>query len=235
MEEKLFTNERETRQAIQAAADQANKVRLPNFINWKCVDDYIMVQNLIPAQLCKSLIRESSLPGIKWSKHSWYNYGSERFSSVPEKELDVVNSSPEQFKSMGKYLEKALLNYQKKYSTLLKKKMLNQNPLPSKKQFISWIRHISQVRFNRYPVGTKMRTHCDHIQSLFDGKLKGIPIISIVGLLNDNYGGGAFMCRDKKINLIRGDILLFPSNFMYPHEVKEITKGIRYSFVSWAF
>jgi predicted 2-oxoglutarate/Fe(II)-dependent dioxygenase YbiX len=32
-----------------------------------------------------------------------------------------------------------------------------------------------------------------------------------------------------------GDILLFPSNFMFPHEVKEITKGIRYSFVSWAF
>ena len=71
--------------------------------------------------------------------------------------------------------------------------------------------------------------------SLFDGKLKGIPIISIVGLLNDNYEGGAFMCREKEIKLIRGDILLFPSNFMYPHEVKEITKGIRYSFVSWAF
>ena len=32
-----------------------------------------------------------------------------------------------------------------------------------------------------------------------------------------------------------GDILLFPSNFMYPHEVRETTKGTRYSFVSWAF
>ena len=43
------------------------------------------------------------------------------------------------------------------------------------------------------------------------------------------------MCRGKKIKLMRGDILLFPSNFMYPHEVKEITKGVRFSFVSWAF
>ena len=80
-----------------------------------------------------------------------------------------------------------------------------------------------------------MRTHYDHIQILFDGKLKGIPIISIVGLLNDNYEGGQFMCRGNEIKLTRGDILLFPSNFMYPHEVREITKGIRYSFVSWAF
>ena len=187
------------------------------------VSDYIMIQNLIPTQLCRALIRESSLPESKWSKHSWYNYGRDDLHSLPEKELDVINSTDDQFKSLGNYLGTALQNYQKKYS--------REEGQVGK----TWIRHISQVRFNRYKVGTKMRTHIDHIQSLFDGKLKGIPIISIVGLLNDNYEGGAFMCREKEIKLIRGDILLFPSNFMYPHEVKEITKGIRYSFVSWAF
>jgi hypothetical protein len=194
------------------------------------VDDYIMVQNLMPSQMCKSLIRESSLPEIKWSKHSWYNYGFNAFSSMPEKELDTLNSSPEQFQSLGKYLGDALHNYQKKYSTALEA-----NAALKEKVGASWIKHISQVRFNRYHVGTKMRAHYDHIHSLFDGKLKGVPLISIVGLLNDNYEGGAFMCREKEIKLIRGDILLFPSNFMYPHEVQEITKGIRYSFVSWAF
>ena len=183
------------------------------------VDDYIMVQNLIPTPLCRSLIRESSLPEKKWSKHSWYNYGRDDYHSKPQKELDIINSTGDQFKSLGKYLGDALQNYQKKYST----------------SSASWIKHISQVRFNRYEVGTKMRMHHDHIQSLFDGKLKGIPIISIVGLLNDDYEGGEFMCRGKKIKLMRGDILLFPSNFMYPHEVKEITKGVRFSFVSWAF
>ena len=187
------------------------------------VDDYIMIQNLIPTQLCRSLIRESSLPESKWSKHSWYNYGRDDLHSMPEKELEIVNSTGDQFKSLGNYLGIALQNYQKKYSR-------EKDKIGS-----AWIRHISQVRFNRYKIGTKMRSHHDHIQSLFDGKLKGIPIISIVGLLNDNYEGGAFMCREKEIKLIRGDILLFPSNFMYPHEVKEVTKGIRYSFVSWAF
>ena len=187
------------------------------------VSDYMLIQNLIPTPLCRSLIRESSLPESKWSKHSWYNYGRDDLHSMPEKELEIISSTGEQFKSLGNYLGIALQNYQKKYSR------------EKDKVGSAWIRHISQVRFNRYKMGPKMRSHHDHIQSLFDGKLKGIPIISIVGLLNDNYEGGAFMCREKEIKLIRGDILLFPSNFMYPHEVKEITKGIRYSFVSWAF
>ena len=43
------------------------------------------------------------------------------------------------------------------------------------------------------------------------------------------------MIRDKEIKLTRGDILIFPSNFMYPHKVKDITEGVRHSFVSWAF
>ena len=187
------------------------------------LDDYIMVQNLIPAKLCRSLIRETSLPESKWSKHSWYSYAKDKKRSRPEKELDVINSTEEQFKLLGKYLVIAFQNYRKKYST-------ETNPLDS-----SWITNFSQARFNRYRVGTNMRSHYDHIQSLFDGKLKGIPIISVVGLFNDNYEGGEFICRQKEIKLTRGDILLFPSNFMYPHEVKEITKGIRYSFVSWGF
>ena len=187
------------------------------------VSDYIMIQNLISAPLCRSLIRETSLPESKWSKHSWYNYGRDELHSMPDKEPDIIDSTNEQFQQLLEYLREAVQNYQKKYSR------------EQDKVEPAWLRHISRVRFNRYKIGTKLRSHYDHIQSLFDGKLKGIPIISIVGLLNDNYEGGAFMCREKEIKLIPGDILLFPSNFMYPHEVKEITKGIRYSFVSWAF
>ena len=187
------------------------------------VNDYIMIQNLIPASLCRSLIRESSLPERKWFKHSWYNYGRDDSHSKKEKELDVIYATEEQFQQLLKYLKDAVQKYQKKYSR-------EEGEIGN-----TWIHHISPVRFNKYKVGTKMRLHIDHIHSLFDGKLKGVPIISIVGLLNDNYKGGAFLCRGKEIKLTRGDILLFPSNFMYPHKVKEITKGIRYSFVSWAF
>jgi len=191
------------------------------------VSDYIMIQNLISAPLCRSLIRETSLPESKWSKHSWYNYGRDELHSWQDKEPDIIDSTNEQFQQLLEYLREAVQNYQKKYSREADGTKFKVEP--------TWLNHIFRVRFNRYKIGTKLRSHYDHIHSLFDGKLKGVPIISIVGLLNDNYEGGAFMCREKEIKLIPGDILLFPSNFMYPHEVKEITKGIRYSFVSWAF
>ena len=188
------------------------------------VDDYIMIQNLIPAQLCRSLIRESSLPDKKWSKHSWSSYGKKvPQASISEKELDIISSTEDQFKLLLKYLGPAVKNYQQKYSTITERARDN------------WINHITRVRFNRYKVGTKKQIHYDHIQTIFDGKRKGVPILSFVGLLNDNYKGGEFICREKEIKLKRGDILLFPSNFMFPHGVKEVTKGLRYSFVSWAF
>ena len=190
-------------------------------MKYKYVDDYIMIQNLMPIELCKSLIRENSLPEKKWSKHSWSNY--DQHVSPQKDELDIIHATGEQFKMIEKYLLEALQKYQAKYS-----QEEGQIRTP-------WIAHISAVRFNRYKVGTQMQAHFDHIHSLFDGKYKGIPILSFIGVLNDNYQGGEVLCRKKEIKLKRGDILLFPSNFMYPHRVKEIIKGIRYSFVGWAF
>jgi len=190
----------------------------------KDVADYIMVQNLIPTSVCKSLIRGSSLSGRKWLKHSWYEYDKHLPElSKSKKELDIIMATRAQSQELVKYLATSVKNYQQKYSI----KEDHANAL--------WINNISPIRFNRYKVGTKMQTHYDHIHSLFDGKLKGVPILSFVGLLNDNYEGGEFTIRDKEVKLTRGDILIFPSNFMYPHKVKEITKGTRYSFVTWAF
>ena len=79
-----------------------------------------------------------------------------------------------------------------------------------------------------------MAEHCDHISSLFDGK--GIPMLSIVGQLNEDFEGGEFvMFGDKTIEFETGDLIVFPSNFMYPHRVDPVKKGARYSYVSWAY
>ena len=43
------------------------------------------------------------------------------------------------------------------------------------------------------------------------------------------------MFDNLHINLNAGDIMVFPSAFMYTHEVKPITSGERWSFVSWGF
>ena len=31
----------------------------------------------------------------------------------------------------------------------------------------------------------------------------------------------------------QGSVIVFPSNFMYDHEVKKVTKGNRYSVMTW--
>jgi len=185
------------------------------------VNDYIMVINSIPKELCESLIDECNKK--QWKKHTWNNYAEGTFESMPTKELDVMPCTQEQQNKITPYLIKALEEYQNKYSK------------PGEKTSPLWLTKFSPIRFNKYPIGTMMREHYDHIHSLFDGKMKGVPIISIVANLNEDYEGSEFYCRGRKIELKTGDILLFPSNFMYPHEVKETKKGVRYSFVSWAF
>ena len=185
------------------------------------ISDYIFVTNAIPGDLCESLIDECNKK--EWKKHTWYDYGANQSGSEPEKELDVMNCTQDQQNKITPHLVKALEDYQIKYST------------EGEKTYGPWLSKFSPIRFNKYVIGTTMRKHYDHIHSIFDGKMKGVPIISIVGQLNDDYEGAEFCCRDKEIKLKTGDILLFPSNFMYPHEVKEAKKGVRYSFVSWAF
>lgn len=101
--------------------------------------------------------------------------------------------------------------------------------------FDSWHGH-SMVRYNKYPTGTRMRIHSDHITTLFDGTIRGIPTLTVLGALNSEYEGGEFvMFGDKQIELDAGSIIVFPSNFMFPHEVLPVTKGTRYSFVSWVW
>jgi predicted 2-oxoglutarate/Fe(II)-dependent dioxygenase YbiX len=71
---------------------------------------------------------------------------------------------------------------------------------------------------------------------MFDGERKGIPTLSILGALNDDYEGGELVFwESEKIELKAGSIMIFPSNFMYPHRVDTVTKGTRYSYVSWVW
>ena len=54
-------------------------------------------------------------------------------------------------------------------------------------------------------------------------------------LLNDDYGGGEFAFFDREIMIkgSKGSAIVFPSNFMYPHEIMPVTSGTRYSVITW--
>ena len=57
----------------------------------------------------------------------------------------------------------------------------------------------------------------------------------IVGYLNDDYEGGELVFPELGItvNPKEHNLILFPSYFMYKHEVKPVISGTRYSLVTW--
>lgn len=80
----------------------------------------------------------------------------------------------------------------------------------------------------RYKEGQFYTQHTD--------SFKAIPrTISCSFALNDDYEGGewGFWDREITIKLPKGAAILFPSNFMYPHEIMPVTKGTRYSVITW--
>ena len=159
------------------------------------IKSYIYVKNHIPKELCEELIDECN-KGI-WKKHTWNNYISGESGSEATKELDVMNCTREQQAKITPSLIKALDEYQRICSW------------EGEKTGSQWLSKFSPIRFNRYNTGTMMRRHYDHIHSIFDGKMKGVPIVSIVGNLNEDYEASEFHCRDKEIKLKTGDILMF--------------------------
>jgi predicted 2-oxoglutarate/Fe(II)-dependent dioxygenase YbiX len=109
-----------------------------------------------------------------------------------------------------------------------------------KKLNFSWFKgckKYTQLKFIKYDQFSQMELHCDNIHNIFaQDEHKGVPILSVICLLNDDYEGGELVFfEDKILTPSQGDVIIFPSNFLFPHEVKPITKGTRYSVVSWSY
>jgi predicted 2-oxoglutarate/Fe(II)-dependent dioxygenase YbiX len=143
--------------------------------------------------------------------------------SEETKELDVQNITKEHQHLLTPYIIQATNSYTEIYSF-------------NCKRTLHIIGKFSSIRFNRYAPGQIMRQHHDHIHSLFDGNEKGIPVLSFILNLNDDYEGAElFFWDDYVVPLGKGDIVIFPSLFLFPHGVKKATKGRRISAVSWGW
>lgn len=59
--------------------------------------------------------------------------------------------------------------------------------------------------------------------------------ISLTYYFNDDYEGGdvEFKRHGLRFRSKKNDLLLFPSNFLYNHEVHPVTDGLRYVLVQW--
>jgi hypothetical protein len=187
--------------------------------------NFVKVYNVIPKKVCVNLLKK--FKKVEYKPHQWQSGGSV-IGSRDKEELKVYPLSEEEQKILVPFVTKALSTYTKDVFT--------ENPILNLDEHTYTIVDVlSSFRLNKYDKKSNMAAHVDHIYTIFDGNEKGVPILSIVGLFNENYQGGEFKILNKNVKLKTGDVIIFPSNFMYPHGVNTITKGVRYSFVAWAY
>lgn len=92
-----------------------------------------------------------------------------------------------------------------------------------------------QVDFLKYGIDGKYEVHSDQGPDSRD------RLLTVIINLNEEYEGAEFefynpsnqkeLIRQEKLK--KGSVLMFPSNFLFPHSIKPITKGERYSLVCW--
>ena len=195
----------------------------------KNIENYVFVkQNFLDNEFCQNTIEKLNQLNV-WKKHDWvsYNYNQEQQldASFPQGENEPDITSNINIKlDFNEFILQKISKVVIEYIDSLKFEWFNNNNVNA----------LTNLKFLKYSPDQTMKVHCDHIHEIFDGTKKGIPVFTIIGLLNDDYEGGNFvMFDDKKINTKEGDLVIFPSLFLFPHEVKPITKGIRYSYISW--
>jgi hypothetical protein len=180
--------------------------------------DYIKIyDDLMPDGLCEQILDE--LQNVNFKQHSFYKVREDSYVSFGDDLYtngDILPSDtlikPIIWNSFNTYLQEINLPW-----------------------FTGWEGYTSP-KWNRYPVGTNMREHCDHIHDIFDGTRKGVPKLTVLGGLNDDYSGGDLVFfTDEVYELKAGQLMVFPSNFLFPHRVETVTEGTRYSFASWAY
>ena len=176
-------------------------------------------KNRIDNNLCDTLVHE--MKTIEFSQHKFHNPITGEFKTRSgSKELSI---------SYDDCPSRSILSEKMWY---IIKDYLHYIDMP---WFTRWSGY-TIPRFNKYDEDKKMALHCDHIQSMFDGERKGIPTLSVLGVLNDDYEGGEFiMFDDTEIKFDKGDVLVFPSLFLYPHKVEPVKSGTRYSYISWVW
>jgi hypothetical protein len=191
----------------------------------KNLEYYIKSYPLLDAKTCKQTVKELKKSEKEqqqaWQQHTFYNAEDGSYGTRSgDKELDISYVETTTRPAIMDSIWKAYHTYTVELN------------FP---WFGSWS-GFSLVRFNRYKETRLMAEHCDHIHSLFEGERKGIPTMTALGLLNDDFEGGEFvMFQDVILPFKAGEIKIFPSNFLYPHRIDPVTKGVRYSFVAWAW
>ena len=95
------------------------------------------------------------------------------------------------------------------------------------------IENLSQIDVLKY-----FENH--HYQFHVDASPEHHRTLSAILFLNNDYKGGKLIFKtlsdEEEITIepTPGSLIIWPSNFLFPHMVKPVTEGVRYTIVAWA-
>lgn len=183
----------------------------------KNVKDYIKVyENIVTPNLCDTILEEFA-NSTEWEKtvvgSGVINERVRTAETIIISYPHVIEKNPKTRQKLDKYLFASAGLAIKKYN--------EEFPMAR-------IEEDSGYELLRYNEGQFYVQHTD--------SFKARPrSVSCSFAINDDYEGGewGFWDRDYVIKAPKGSAVLFPSSFMYPHEIMLVTKGTRYSIVTW--
>tara|TARA_R100000458_G_C8242937_1_gene221494 strand:+ start:150 stop:728 length:579 start_codon:yes stop_codon:yes gene_type:complete len=96
------------------------------------------------------------------------------------------------------------------------------------------LKMIMDMSILKYDTGGFYLPHIDHSFST-------PRTLTIIYFLNNDYVGGSlnFWNLEKtkiigSVSAVPGRVVVFPSNFLFPHQIENISKGTRYTVIAWA-
>jgi hypothetical protein len=214
----------------------------------KNIEDYIFLkENFLGEDFCDHITVE--LSKATWKK-PWLS------ELIPKTQRNIAEEAGIPLSDIP--LESELIDFNNLHNMILQREMkkiedeVMQNISDVLLEYCSsfnfnWLRGwtgYSQIKWNRYSQDQGMMKHWDNIshsypetnEGIHHGHDTGVSFLTIVGFLNNDYEGGELiLCEDKKIDTKKGNLCIFPSSFIYPHQVYPVTKGFRYSYVSWVY
>lgn len=89
------------------------------------------------------------------------------------------------------------------------------------------LKYWEAFNFVKYGPGQHFQEHHDHGYSYN-------CTVSLVAYINDDYEGGELYFRRQNLTIKpeAGDLMIFPSNYMYPHRAMPVHSGTKYSIVT---
>ena len=171
-------------------------------------------QNIVSDNLCDKLIDYSdNQKSLQPSTYSTSSGKSDRSSERVKMDDGWFRKGEKFYDDIRQSFQEVIRKYQEKHPDFVCQ------------------RH-TDFRLNKYSYGGFMSRHVDNIHHSH-GQEYGYPQVSSLLFLNDNYKGGQLKISNITYNTKKGSAIIFPSNFMFPHEVNLITEGTRYSIVTW--